>query len=117
MDIRLLQFATATGAQSFTLGTQSGAGNAVGTAGTYAIPSSGDAMAFEHPELTSRGNIWTESYTVVGNIAIAIDIWVPAKADRAALTTLVQQQYAKVIADPTIAAAAKAAPALPSPNS
>ena len=42
-DIYLIQFASATGAQSFTLGYQSGSRNAVGTEGTCPIPGSGEA--------------------------------------------------------------------------
>ncbi|MFI9272912.1 hypothetical protein ACIGXM_19625 [Kitasatospora sp. NPDC052896] len=117
VDIDLLQFASATGAQSFVLAYQGGAGDAVGTSGTYAIPGSGDAMAFEHAGLDSDGDIRTEGYAVVGNIALDINVWTPAKADRAAATALIQQQYARVLADPTVAAVAKAAPALPTPTS
>ena len=116
MNILLLQFGSATGAQSFTLGYQGGAGAAVGTAGTFPVPGSGDAIAYEHPALDSVGNIWTEGFAVVGNIAVDINYYRPAKGDRAAMTTLFQQQYAKLMADPTVAAAAKAAPALPSPR-
>jgi len=107
----------ATGAQSFTLGYQSSSGAQVGTKGTYLIPHSGDIKAFQHPALDSDGDVWTESFAVIGNIAIDVDFWIPAKADRALATALFQKQYAKLLADPTVAAAAAAAPALPSPDS
>lgn len=115
-SILLLQFAAATGAQSFTLDYQSGAGDAVGSAGTFAVPGSGDAQAFEHDKLDGQGEIWTEGFAVVGNVAVDFNFWEPGKADRAAATALFQQQYAKLLADPTVAAAAKAAPALPTPT-
>ena len=112
-NVFLIQFASATGAQSFTLGFQGGAANAVGTDGTYPVPHSGDSMAYQHSGLDNVGNIWTEDYAVVGNIAVDIDFWVPAKADRAQATALFQQQYAKLMADPTVAQAANEAPPLP----
>jgi hypothetical protein len=116
-DIYLVQFSSATGAQSFVLSHQGGAGNAVGSAGTYAIPGSGDATAYEHSGLDSFGNIWTESYAAVGDIGVSIDFWVPAKADRAEVTALFQQQYARLMADPTVAQADHQAPPLPTPGS
>jgi len=116
-NILLLQFSSATGAQSFTLGYQGGAGDAVGTGGTYPVPHSGDSMAYEHSSLDKVGNIWTEDYAVVGNIAVDVDFWVPAKADRAEATALFQQQYAKLMADPTVAQAANEAPPLPTAGS
>ncbi|MDH6109506.1 hypothetical protein P3T36_000277 [Kitasatospora sp. MAP12-15] len=115
-NVQLLQFASVAGAQSFTLNVQGGTGNVVGSSGSYAIPDSGDARAFEHAGLNGNGKVWTESYAVVGDIAVNVDLWVPAKADRAAATALIQRQYAKVLADPTIAAAAQAAPPLPTPS-
>jgi hypothetical protein len=114
-NVYLLKFGSATGAQSFALESQSGARSAVGTAGTYAIPGSGDAMAYQYPGPESDGNVRTETYAVVGDIAVVIDVWVPAQADRAEVQALVKEQYAKLLADPTVAAAAKAAPPLPSP--
>ncbi|WP_327071335.1 hypothetical protein [Kitasatospora sp. NBC_01302] len=114
-DIVLAQFATATGAQSYTLGHQSSAGDKADAAGTYPIPNSGDTIAYDHRDLDSNGDILTESYAVIGNIAIDVSYWQPSKAvDRAVMTALLQQQYAKLLADPTVATAAKAAPALPS---
>ncbi|MHA6758134.1 hypothetical protein [Streptacidiphilus sp. PAMC 29251] len=115
VDINLLQFSTATGAQSFTLAYQSSTGDDVGADGTFPVPGSGDAQAFQHPKLTVDGDIWTESYAVIGNVAIDVDFWMPAKADRKAATALFQKQYATLMADPTVAAAAAAAPALPTP--
>jgi hypothetical protein len=53
---------------------------------------------------------------VIGNIAMVIDFWVPAKADRTAMTLLITQQYHRLLADPTVLDAERAAPALPSPR-
>jgi len=116
-DVLLLQFATATGAQSFVLDYQGGVGNTVGTGGTYTVPGSGDAMAYQHSGIDSDGNVYTDGYAVVGNIAIDINVWAPAKADRAAVTALFRKQYARVLADPEVAAVQLAAPALPTPGS
>ena len=116
-DVTLLRFSSATGAQSYTLGYQSGAGNAVGSKGTYRIPGSGDATAYEHSGLDHDGYIWTEVYAVAGDVAVDMTVWVPAKARRSEVTALVKKQFAKLMADPAVAAADRAAPALPTPDS
>ena len=116
VDLYLLQFASASGAQSFVLDRQSGAGDAVGASGTYTVPRSGDATAYQHSGLDSQGNIYTEGYAMVGDIALEVNFWAPAKANRAAMTALFQQQYAKLLADPEVAAAQQAAPPLPTPD-
>ncbi|QMU76480.1 hypothetical protein GXW83_12750 [Streptacidiphilus sp. PB12-B1b] len=115
-DVVLLQFSSATGAQSFTLGYQGGAGDEVGRTGTYAVPGAGDTMAYEHPGLDSDGNIWTEGYGVVGDIAVTIDVYAPGKADRAAVQDALKRQYAALMADPTVSSAAGEAPPLPTPG-
>lgn len=115
-DVNLLQFSTATGAQSFTLGYQGSVADTVGAGGTYPVPGSGDSRAFEHSGLTGDGNILTENYAVIGNIAVEIDFWVPAKADRAKATALFQQQFAALMADNTVARVDAGAPDLPTPS-
>ncbi|QMU68432.1 hypothetical protein [Streptacidiphilus sp. P02-A3a] len=115
-DVYLVQFASATGAQSFVLEYQGGSGNDVGAADSYTVPGGGDAMAFQHSALDSNGDIFTEGYAVVGDIAIDLSFWTPAKADRAAVAALVRKQYARLLADATVAAAQRGAPPLPTPD-
>ena len=116
-DVYLLRFAAATGAQSFTLGYQGSAADTVGASGTFTVPHSGDAKGYEHSKLTSDGFRWTGTYAVVGNIALDTDFRVPAKTHRADVIAPARKQYAKLMADPTLAAAAAAAPALPAADS
>jgi len=116
-DLYLIQFSSAAGAQSLTLADQSGTANTVGTAATYPIPGSGDAMAYETDKLDSLGNVYTQVYAVVGNVVMELNYWVPAKADRAAVIALAKQQYAKLLADPVLLAAKLSAPPLPTPDS
>lgn len=114
-DLYLLQFSTTAGAQSYVLALQGSQADTVGTAGTYPVPGSGDAMAYETTKLDSLGNTYTEGYAVVGNVAIHLNFWVPAKTDRAKVIALLQQQYARLLADPVVAAAQRSAAALPTP--
>jgi hypothetical protein len=116
-DIHLIQFASATGAQSFTLGYQRSGQDNVGSKGTYTVPASGDAKAYQRSGLNSDGYILTESYFVVGNVAVNVDFWVAAKANRSDVIDLVEKQRARLMDDPTLAAAAAAAPALPTSDS
>lgn len=116
-DVYLLQYAQPVGAQSFVLEYQAGDGDSVGTTGTYHVPNSGGAMAFEHPHLTSDGFIWTDGYFEIGNIAVVIDYWHPATPDRAAFTALMQQQYQALTADRTVSTEAREAPPLPTATS
>ncbi|MFC1416806.1 hypothetical protein [Streptacidiphilus cavernicola] len=116
-DVYLLQFASATGAQSFILAHQQGAKSAVPSKGLYTIPNSGDAVAYERPGIDHDGYVWTDAYFVFGNVAVRIDFWVPAKAHRSELTALVQQQYAKLLKDSTLSRVDADAPALPGGDS
>ncbi|GAA1945287.1 hypothetical protein [Kitasatospora viridis] len=113
-DLQLIQFAGTAGAQSFLLDCQASVKAEVGSADVYDVPDSGGATAYIHPELDDQGNRWTEAYLAVGNIAVELDSYTPTNIDRDSLTALLQQEYTKLMADPTVAAAAKAAPALPS---
>jgi hypothetical protein len=116
-SITLLQFATVTGAQSFTLSYQSGAENATGRSAVFPIPGDGTGKGYEHPKLNSNGDSWTEAYAVVGNIAVDVDFWRTAKPDRAAVIALVQQQLKALEADATVRSAWVGAPALPTADS
>ncbi|MBC3841313.1 hypothetical protein GXW82_16455 [Streptacidiphilus sp. 4-A2] len=116
-DVYLVQFSSAGGAQSYVLACQDGNANTVGTSGTYQVPGAGDAMAYQRSGIDSQGNVYTEGYLVVGNVGVWVNFWTPAKADRAAVLALLKQQYAALLADPTVAAAQRTAPALPTPGS
>jgi hypothetical protein len=116
-DVTLLQFATVTGAQSFTLDYETSAEDELGKSAVFPVPDDDTAKGYEHPDLDQHGYRWTEAYAVVGDIAVDIDFWRTAKPDRAAVIALVQKQLTALKSDATVRSAWIGAPALPTPDS
>lgn len=62
----------------------------------FSVPGMTYSWGFENPALDSSGNADSYIYGEVGNVAIVVDCFTPAKPDRTDLLTLVSQQAARL---------------------
>lgn len=98
-DFYLIEFATPDDAQSYALGAeQAHKGDPAHASDTeFSVSALTDGMGFENAKLDSYGNTDSYVYGAVGDIAIIVDCFTPAKLARAEMLTLIDQQAARLL--------------------
>ncbi len=98
--IFLIAFGSPAGAQSYALGqTQAREKVPADASDTkFAVPGLTDGAGFENLTLDSYGNTDGHVYGALGDVAILVDTFTPAKPDRAEVLQLLDQQIARLSA-------------------
>lgn len=96
VSIYLVGFTANQGAQSYALALASAHVAANPGQTEFSVPSLGEGEGFETAKLDSYGNTDSFVYGEVGNVAVLVHCYTPAKLDRADLLALVSQQAARL---------------------
>lgn len=91
-SVWLSQFGTAAGARSYILAVEQGTAADPTYPDVFRIPGVTDGMGYGNPTLDKDGDGLTRVFGDVGNVAILIDVYVPARTDNSAGTSILQQQ-------------------------
>ncbi|HEY7323974.1 MAG TPA: hypothetical protein VH520_04030 [Streptosporangiaceae bacterium] len=93
-SVWLIQFGTAAGARSYTLADEQASAADPKRSDAFPVSHVADGMGYGQPSLDQDGNTRTAMLGDAGNIAIIINLFVPAKLDNSGGALVLQQQSA-----------------------
>jgi hypothetical protein len=93
-SVWLIQFGSRAGARSYVLAMEQASEDDRANTDVFRVSDVGDGMGFGDPKLDKYGNTFTRTMGDVGNVAIYISLFVPARTDNAAAASVLRQQSA-----------------------
>jgi len=91
-SVWLVQFGTPAGARSYTLADEHAFTTDPTKSDAFHVSGVADGMGFGSPKLDADGNTRTAMLGDVGNVAIVVNLYVPARTDNSAAASILQQQ-------------------------
>jgi hypothetical protein len=91
-SVWLIQFGTAAGARSYIIAIEQAAVGDPTYPNNFRVGQVTDGMGFGDPKLDTYGNTLARVVGDAGNVAILIDVWVPARTDYSAAASILKQQ-------------------------
>jgi hypothetical protein len=91
-SVYLIQFATASDARSYILGTEQADAADPANTDVFPVRRVADGKGLGAPKLDTYGNTLTRVLGDAGNVAMVIHIFVPARTDNPLAATVLQQQ-------------------------